>query len=406
MLDQQLDQALRSFPAVSIVGPRASGKTTSAARVAAEVARLDDPAAAAAFVASPDAALRQRRQPVLLDEWHEVPAVLGAVKRAVDAHREAGQFILTGSVTAELDVATWPGTGRMVRLTMATMTQREQRDLVDQRPSLRQILSGAIDLPRERVDVTGYVELAVRGGYPDVAFLNDDRDVRLWLDSYVEQLVNRDAMRIADGRDAARLRRYLQAWALNSAGVVDDTTIYTAAGIDRKTHVAYEALLRQLFVCELVPAWTTNRLKRLVLAPKRYVCDTGLLCAAARIGRDDVLNNGDLLGRLLDSFVFNELRSHALADDERPELFHLRTAAGRHEVDAIVEFDGGRLFAVEIKATAAAGIDDAKHLRWLRDEIGASFQHGVVFHTGPDAFELDDRILALPICALWGTQAR
>jgi hypothetical protein len=30
------------------------------------------------------------------------------------------------------------------------------------------------------------------------------------------------------------------------------------------------------------------------------------------------------------------------------------------------------------------------------------FVRGVVFHTGPMPFELDDRIWAVPVCALWG----
>jgi hypothetical protein len=43
-----------------------------------------------------------------------------------------------------------------------------------------------------------------------------------------------------------------------------------------------------------------------------------------------------------------------------------------------------------------------EHLAWLRDELGDQFVAGVVFHTGPRAFELGDRITAVPICALWG----
>lgn len=80
--------------------------------------RLDQPAQAAAFVADPDAALRNRDEPVLLDEWQEVPAVLGAVKRAVDDDSRPGRFLLTGSVRADLETVTWPGTGRLVRLRM------------------------------------------------------------------------------------------------------------------------------------------------------------------------------------------------------------------------------------------------------------------------------------------------
>ena len=65
-------------------GPRAAGKTTAAARQARTVVRLDRPAEAAAFRADPDAALGALNELVHLHEWQEVPAVLRAVKRALD----------------------------------------------------------------------------------------------------------------------------------------------------------------------------------------------------------------------------------------------------------------------------------------------------------------------------------
>ena len=49
-------------------------------------------------------------------------------------------------------------------------------------------------MPPNPPDLIHYVELAQRGGFPEATMLTDHRDIRLWHDSYVEQLVNRDAM--------------------------------------------------------------------------------------------------------------------------------------------------------------------------------------------------------------------
>jgi hypothetical protein len=38
---------------------------------------------------------------------------------------------------------------------------------------------------------------------------------------------------------------------------------------------------------------------------------------------------------------------------------------------------------------------------WLRDRLGDRFTRGAVPHTGIRIYELDNRIVALPICALW-----
>jgi predicted AAA+ superfamily ATPase len=95
--------------------------------------QLDAPAQAAAFLADPDDALRNRREPLLLDEWQSVPAVLWAVRRAVDSDPRPGRFILTGSVRAELESEVWPGTGRLIRLQMHGLTEAEILSLPSQR---------------------------------------------------------------------------------------------------------------------------------------------------------------------------------------------------------------------------------------------------------------------------------
>ncbi len=128
LIDERLAELVSQLPAVSITGPRAAGKTTTARRYAASVVRLDREAVA--FEADPDVALRGVPEPVLLDEWQEVPGVLGAVKRAVDDDPRPGRFILTGSVRVGLGTQMWPDTGRLVRLPMEGLTVRESNERV------------------------------------------------------------------------------------------------------------------------------------------------------------------------------------------------------------------------------------------------------------------------------------
>lgn len=388
-----------------VAGPRATGKTTTAARHAATVVHLDRPAEAALFHADPDAALAAYEQPVLLDEWQEVPSVLGAVKRAVDEDPRPGRFLLTGSVSADLDTVTWPGTGRIVRVPMYGMTVREQLGRIGAPTFIDNLATGGpLTSGGEAPDIRGYLELALASGFPD-PFLRLTASARVrWLDGYVEQLLTRDAVEAEPGRDPQRLRRFLEAYALNTAGIVTDTTLYEAAGINRKTAVAYERLLTNLFVVEAVPAWTSNRLKRLSLAPKRYLVDPALAAAVARLDLHAVLRDGDMLGRLLDTFVAAQLRAELAVCTTRPRLYHLREEHGRYEVDLVAELGGGGLLAFEVKAHAAPGARAAQHLTWLRDRLGDRFLHGVVFHTGPAVYALGERITAVPICALWSSQ--
>jgi hypothetical protein len=69
----------------------------SARRLCAGRLRLDRPADAAIARVDPDVAIAAGPFPLLIDEWQEVPGVLGAVKRAVDEGADRGSFVLTGS---------------------------------------------------------------------------------------------------------------------------------------------------------------------------------------------------------------------------------------------------------------------------------------------------------------------
>ena len=405
LIDGRLEQLFAQLPAILVTGPRATGKTTSAERHANTVVRLDRAAQAVAFEADPDAALRAQREPVLLDEWQAVPGVLGAVKRAVDADPSPGRFLLTGSVRGDIDAETWPGTGRLVRLRMFGLSERELAARISGPTFLEQLRAGDLDaftLPSDPPDLRGYVELALRGGYPEPALRLSGDAREAWLGGYLEQLLTRDAEGIAGHRDPVRLRRYFETTALSTAGQPEHKTLYDAAGINRKTAIAYDTLLTNLFVLELVPAWASNRLTRLIKTPKRYLVDPALAGAALGLDPTAVLRDGDLLGRLIDSFAVAQLRPELELTSRPPRLYHLRDKEGRHEIDLIAEIAAGDILGIEIKATAAPSRQDARHLEWLHDELGDRFVAGAVLHTGPSTLRLAERILAIPICALWG----
>ncbi len=285
---------------------------------------------------------------------------------------------------------------------MGPLTERELRGALDAPGLLGHVANG---FPTGSVpgapNVVGYLDLALRGGFPEPALVLPARESARWYGSYVEQVARRDALSLLRRADPDRVRRYIEAYALNSAGVTDHATIFGAAGINRRTAEGYEATLGRLFVIEAVPAWWSNRLKQLIHRPKRVMADAALMVAGARLDRGALLRDGTLLGRVIETFVHAQVRGELAARQPELSLHHLRTEGGRQEVDLIVDLGARRVVGVEVKAGANVDPDDARHLAWLRDRLGDDFALGVVLHTGPSVYPLADRIVAAPICTLW-----
>lgn len=401
--DGRLDALFAELPAILITGPRASGKTTSASRLAQTVVHLDQPAQAAAFRADPDAALSIQPEPVLLDEWQEVPDVLGAVRRAIHRDGHAGRFLLTGSVRRDPTQKVWAGTGRITGMSMHGLTMREQTGRLDGPGFLARLGRADLSLfrvPKDAPNLTGYVDLALRGGFPEpIAMDYSSETLTQWLRSYVDQLLTHDVPGLV--RDPSRLRRFFDAMCLSTAGTPTDATLYGAAGIDAKTAQRYFGLLEDVYVLHNVPAYVSSRIRRLVKLPKRYIIDPALVGAALGMGTREILGDSDLFGRLLDTFVMAQIRPELDVDTSAPRLFHLRDGNGDREIDLLGEH-GRKIVGLEVKASASPDSGDARHLAFLRETLGDRFLAGAVLHTGPGMFEIGPRTFAIPICAIWG----
>ncbi len=415
LADPLIAELLQALPAVSLVGPRAAGKTTIAGKYARSFIHLDRPAEGEVVAADPDTALAGLAEPILLDEWQEVPEVLGAVKRACDRDGRPGRFILTGSVRAETDHRTWPGTGRVTRLEIFPLTVGELSasvvpPLIDRIAANESALTdrarwatddGSMRATNSAPNLRDYVRLALQGGFPQAALIPSERARRRWLDTYVAEIVGRDAALADNNIDSGRLGRYFVAYAHECARITDDIDVSTAAGIDRRTAQTYLDLLERIYAVIELPAWTSNRTKRLVKRPKRFLVDSSLFAAVTGTTEAGVMRDADLLGRLLETFAVAQLRAQATVSEHRCTLHHLRQHNGRHEIDVIAELDTGHIIGIEVKAAAAPTSHDARHLAWLRDEEDDRFMAGLVLHTGPGIVPLGDRLWAAPISTLW-----
>ena len=170
--------------------------------------------------------------------------------------------------------------------------------------------------------------------------------------------------------------------------------------LTRPTIENYVTLLESVFLLERLPAWHSNRLRRLIKTPKLHIGDTGL--AVSLLGADTALLTADrpLLGRLLETFVFQELRRQASGHDLPLQFFHFRDR-DQVEVDIVIERGALAVAGVEVKAGATVAGADFRGLRKLRAALGARFAGGAVVYDGEMCTRFGDRLYAVPLRMLW-----
>jgi predicted AAA+ superfamily ATPase len=394
LVETALAERLNAMPAVVVTGARQTGKSTLAERLVPGQRRyisLDDLDALDAARRDPEA-LVGGSGPVTLDEVQREPALLRAVKRAIDRDRTPGRFLLTGSANLLLMREVSESlAGRASYLALWPMTRREQ--LGTGRCGIWDALLGARDeewrdlLASQADAADDWRALARRGGFPTPAVaMTTPRQRAIWFDGYVRTYLERDLQDLAAISALPDFRRLMRAACLRVGQLVNQTELGRDTALPQPTVHRWLNLLETSYLLVRLPAFAVNRTKRLIKAPKIYWGDTGV---ALHLGEMDEPG-----GAYLENLVLNDLLAWRDARLERAEIGYWRTAIGE-EVDFVIEA-GGRFLPVEVKAGARPRLADARHLRTFRAEYGKKSRAGVLLHTGSTLEWLAPDVLAVP----------
>ena len=399
----RLAEALADTPVVLIHGPRQCGKTTLARMVgdAAGYAytSFDDDVLRAAAQADPVGFVADLPEKAILDEVQRVPELFTTLKAAVDRDRRPGRFILTGSANVLL-LPTLADSlaGRMEILRLHPLAQTE---LSAQPPRFLDALFGEGFKARPKARLGK--ELAERitsGGYPAALARALPRRRATWYRDYVETLVQRDVRGLARISALDALPRLLFLAGGQTARLLNVADLAAPFQLSRPTIRDYLTLLERVFLLEELPPWHSNRLSRLIKTPKLHLGDTGLACALLGMDAESLAADRPLLGQLLETFVFQELRRQASWREEPISFYHFRDKDGV-EVDMVLESAGQRLAGIEIKAAATVTVADFRGLRKFKEGSGHRFAGGVVLYDGEATASFGDGLFAVPIRSLW-----
>jgi len=402
----QLINSLADSPVVIVIGARQVGKSTLVRNLAdGEQARryvtLDDATVLAAAQNDATGFLAGLEKPVTLDEVQRASNLFLPLKAEVDRDRTPGRFLLTGSANVLLlPQLSESLAGRMEILTLRTLSQGE----ID---GIRERFVDAMfaDAPLPRLsgaaeDRSALFSRMLRGGYPEAVARSTEARRRAWFASYVTTILQRDVRDLANIEGLTALPRLLSLLAARASGLLNFAELSRSSTIPQSTLKRYMALLEMTFLVEPLPAWAGSLSRRLVKAPKLFLCDTGLLSHLQGLTEERLAADTNLAGALVENFVVSELRKQVAWSETQPELFHFRAQTGQ-EVDVVMEDRAGRIVGVEVKASASVGANDFKGLRDLATTVGGKFRRGIVLYTGSESVPFGENFHALPMRALW-----
>ena len=404
--EPRLTEALADSPVVLIHGPRQCGKTTLA-RVVGErmgyaYVNFDDDVARGAAEADPAGFVADLPEHTILDEVQRVPALFAALKTAVDRKRVVGRFMLTGSANVLLVPKLADSlAGRMQILRLHPLAQCE---LARRAPAFLDVLFRGGFKTRQNERLAGQLaERIAAGGYPAALARPTEKRRATWYRDYLEALVQRDVRDLARISALDALPRLLSLAAAQTARLLNVADLSAPFQLSRPTIRDYVTLLERVFLLETLPPWHSNRLSRLVKTPKLHLGDSGLACALLGVDAASLAADRPLLGQLLETFVFQELRRQASWRDEPIGFFHFRDKDGA-EVDIVLERGARELVGVEVKASATVTVADFRGMRKLREAAGKRFAAGVVLYDGEITASFGDGFFAVPLRALWETR--
>lgn len=367
LIDKKIEECLKIFGAVSIVGPKYCGKTWTSLAHSKSVKYINSNDKKLYTLAQMDVnQILVGEYPILIDEWQLIPSIWDCVRRKCDEDKIKGKYILTGSATEKENTIDHSGAGRICKLDMGTMSLFESGES-DGYVSLNDLFKNIEfkgHLTKE-LSLENIANLIMRGGWPD-NIENTPKESQLIVKSYIKDILDKDINEI-DGvkRDRNKMEMLLKSLARNESTLASNETLIKDVieneydSINKETVGEYLNVLDKLHLIQNQQAFNPNVRSRenVGKTAKRHFTDPSIVCGLLNLNYDKMIQDLNTFGFLFESLVERDLRIYSNYNNS--ELRHFRNNVSGLEVDAIVINEEGEYGAIEIKL-GSNQIEEAK----------------------------------------------
>ena len=350
------------FPAVALIGPRQSGKTTSAKAVADQrpSVHLDLEASRdrAKLSDTEDYLSRRENKLVILDEIHRMPDIFRELRGLIDSGRQrnikSNRFLILGSASIDMMKQSSESlAGRIAYVELSVLNLLEIEDS-----------------QRER--------LWIRGGFPESFLADSEKASAVWRENFIRSYLERDIPQLGPRVPAEALSRLWTMVAHVQSSTINLAQLARALDISGKTVSRYLDLLVDLLLVRRLMPFHVNVGKRLVKSPKYYIRDSGIVHSLLGLNSYEEVLGHPAAGGSWESFVIETLLG---STSYRVKPYFYRTSAGA-EIDLLLELPGQKYWAVGIKRSLAPSLGKGFH--HARTDVNP--EHSFVIYSGNERY--------------------
>ncbi|HAJ79367.1 MAG TPA: ATPase [Fibrobacteres bacterium] len=373
ILQTSIENSLKKFPAVGLIGPRQCGKTTLAHILQHKnpdktlFLDLELPADANKLL-EPEFYLQNYSDKlVIIDEIQRRPDLFPVLRALIDKNRSNGRFLLLGSASPVLlKQSSESLAGRICYHELGPFALREVSN-----------------------NIENIMQLWLRGGYPLSLLSSNDVDSLQWREAFIRTYLEQDIPQLGIRVPAMMLRRFWTMLSHVHGGIWNASGIAGSLGVSAPSARHYLDILSDTFIIRQLQPFYSNAGKRLVKSPKVYIRDSGILHALAGICSYEDLINNPVAGSSWEGWIIEQI---LLILPEDVEAYFYRTQAGA-EIDLIlVRRQFSKPVAVEIKFSTVPQLSKGFYEGF--SSLGCN--RGFVVYNGNETYEIRKGIFAVP----------